>query len=218
MTGRDKKGDDSPIARPPESAREPNGKATPKRAVENAATAPRTVAARSSVVPRARLRDVEKAILLNGLDDAREIATSVEIDAAKAAIAERADYSAKYELGAAISKLDLIYELAIQAEDRRAALDAVKQKIAALKLYKFANAAAQIEEERDERDKIVRAYLESVGVCRRGLKLEELARRVAACLADVVLPEAYRARVETEAPPTLNQETVANAEQNAESH
>ncbi len=211
MTGRDKKGDDSPLARPPESAREPNGKATPKRATDKAATAQRTV------VPRARLRDVEKAILLNGLDDAREIATSVEIDAAKAAIAERADYSAKYELGAAISKLDLIYELAIQAEDRRAALDAVKQKIAALKLCKFANAAAQIEEERDERDKIVRAYLESVGVCRRGLKPEELARRVAACLADVVLPEAYRARVETEAPPTLNQETVANAEQNAES-
>ncbi len=203
MRGRDKKGDGST----PPTASEPNAK---KRKTTSKSSETSTPPTTRSVVSRARLRDVEKAILLNGLDDAREIATSDEIDAAKAAIAERADYSAKYELGAAIAKLDLVYELAIQADDRRAALDAVKQKIAALKLYKFANAAAQVEEERDEREKVVRAYLESTGVCRRGLKLVELARRVAACFVDVVLPEEYRARLEAESA-TPNEGTVDNA-------
>lgn len=143
-------------------------------------------------ISRGRIREVVETLLLDGDDAAEAGASPAEIDAARKEIAARADFNARYELGATIKKLDIIFDRATKEGNLRAALEATKQKSDALKLYEYAVAETEAGAAFDERETVVRKYLESVGVCRRGLKLEELARQVAAYIADRILPEELR--------------------------
>lgn len=129
------------------------------------------------------VRELAFRIARDGEDVACVGRSAAEVDAARDYLIRTASTDGRLALG----KNLILVERALAD-----ALAALRQQAEVLRLCDFANADSAAQTEATEREEIVRGYLESTGLFRRGLKLEELARLTAQYVVDRILSEETR--------------------------
>lgn len=151
---------------------------------------------KTTAAPRAAdpiaIRELAFQIAREGEDVAALGRSPNDVAAAKKYLVRVAETDGKIALGKNLILVERALAEAIANGDVKNELAALKLHAEILQLRDFVNADSSAQAEADERDEIVRGYLESTGVCRKGLKLEVLARLVAQYVADRILPEETR--------------------------
>lgn len=147
-----------------------------------------TVRGGSELAPEA-VRDLAFRIARDGEDVACVGRSPAEIDAARDYLIRTASADGRIALGKNLVLVERALADALATGDVKNALAALRQQAEVLRLCDFANVESAAQTEATEREGVVRGYLESTGLFRRGLKLEELARLTALYIVDRILPE-----------------------------
>ena len=138
------------------------------------------------------VRELAFRIARDGEDVACAGRSTAEVDAARDYLIRTASTDGRLALGKNLILVERALADALATGDVKNALAALRQQAEVLRLCDFANADSAAQTEATEREEIVRGYLESTGLFRRGLKLEELARLTAQYVVDRILPEETR--------------------------
>ena len=138
------------------------------------------------------VRELAFRIARDGEDVACVGRSAAEVDAARDYLIRTASTDGRLALGKNLILVERALADALASGDVKNALAALRQQAEVLRLCDFANADSAARSEASEREEIVRGYLESTGLFRRGLKLEELARLTAQYVVDRILPEETR--------------------------
>lgn len=150
-----------------------------------------TVRGGSGLAPET-VRELAFRIARDGEDVACVGRSTAEVDAARDYLIRTASTDGRLALGKNLILVERALADALATGDVKNALAALRQQAEVLRLCDFANADSAAQSEASEREEIVRGYLESTGLFRRGLKLEELARLTAQYVVDRILPEETR--------------------------